>query len=256
MWKSFRYNGGMNTRTSRPARALGAILPIGIACLLVLVRESLNSADLVLILVLVVVGVAAAGDRVAAIVVAASAAASFDFFLTRPFGSLRVSSAQDIETTIMLLVIGLAVGQIALVGRERRTEGKRAREELARMELVAERVAAEPRALTLVEVVEREIEKTMSLATCRFSLARPELPELRADGRVDTPTHTFAGGEFALPEQGVALAVVGHGEVLGWLRLVPGSTVGVGLESRKVAVALSQQLGAALAQPRSESAHG
>ena len=216
----------------------------------------MNPADLVLIMVLVVVGVAASGDRVAAILAAASSAASFDFFLTKPYGSLRVSSAQDIETTIILLVIGLAVGQIAIVGRTRRSEGQRAKDELARFELVAQHIADEPNALTLVELVEREIATTMSLAACHFTLVRPELPELRSDGRVESSTHTFADGEFALPEHGAALAVVGQGQVVGWLELIPASTTGVTLDSRKVAVALSQQLGAVLAHTRSEFPNG
>lgn len=118
---------GMETRASRPARAIGGILPILVASLLVLVRGSLSPADLVLIMVLVVVGVAASGDRLAAILAAATAAASFDFFLTKPYGSLRVSSAQDIETTIILLVIGLAVGLAWPTGepRTRRALGPR-----------------------------------------------------------------------------------------------------------------------------------
>lgn len=250
------YNVIMEKRAAGATRAIGGILPIVVASLLVLVRGSLKPADLVLVLVLVVVGVAAFGDRVAAILAAVSAAASFDFFLTKPYGSLRVSSAQDIETTIMLLVIGLAVGQIAIVGRTRRSEGQRAREELARFELVARSMADEPNSVTLVDLIEREIASTMSLASCHFTLVRPELPELRSDGRVETSTHTFADGEFALPEDGAALAVVGHGQVVGWLELIPESMTGISLDSRKVAVALSQQLGAVLAQTRSESPHG
>ncbi len=246
----------MDKQASRPAQAIGGILPIVVGSLLVLVRSSLNPADLVLIMVLVVVGVAASGDRIAAILASATAAASFDFFLTKPYGSLRVSSAQDIETTIILLVIGLAVGQIAIVGRVRRSEGLRAREELKRFELVAQRIAEEPNALPLVDLIEREIATTMALKTCHFTLVRPGLPELRADGSIETSTHTFVGGEFALPGQGVALAVAGHGETVGWLELIPDSTTGVSLASRKVAVALSQQLGAVLTQPRSESPHG
>ena len=246
----------MDQRASRPAQAIGGILPIVVASLLVLVRSSLNPADLVLIMVLGVVGVAASGDRIAAILAAASSAASFDFFLTKPYGSLRVSSTQDIVTTIILLVIGLAVGQIAIVGRARRSEGQRAKDELARFELVAQQIAHEPNTTILVELIEREIATTMSLATCHFTLARPDLPELRSDGRIESSTHTFADGEFALPEDGAALAVVGHGQAVGWLELIPESKTGVSLDSRKVAVALSQQLGAVLAQTRSELPHG
>ena len=96
-----------------------AILPIALACLLVAVRGVLDRSDLALLMVLAIVAVATSGDRVAAAIAAVSAAASFDFFLfTRPYGSRRVDSAPDIETTLILLGIGLAVGQISIVGRE------------------------------------------------------------------------------------------------------------------------------------------
>ena len=52
------YNDFMEQRASGATRAIGGILPILVASLLVLVRGSLKPADLVLVLVLVVVGVA------------------------------------------------------------------------------------------------------------------------------------------------------------------------------------------------------
>jgi K+-sensing histidine kinase KdpD len=239
----------MKGNESAPARVAAGILPIAVGGLLVAVRGVLDSADLVLILVLVVVAIAMSGDRVAAGIAAIVAAVSFDFFLTQPYGSLRITSASDITTTLILLIIGLAVGQIAIAGGERRREAIRAQQELERLEYVAARIAADASILPLIGLVETKIAETLSLASCRFGLQRPELPELFPDGRVDTSTHVMADGAFALPAEGVALAVVGAGETVGWLRLTPGRPVGVTVDTRKVAVALSQQLGAALARP-------
>jgi hypothetical protein len=220
-----------------------------VAALLVPFRESLEGATLVLVLVVVVVGVAITGDRVAAAIAAIVAAASFDFFLTRPYTSMRITSAEDLETALMLLVIGLLVGQLGSWGSTRRAEANRARDELRRMEAVADRIAKDPGTLGLLGMVESEISDMLALDTCRFSLSRPEAPELRADGSIDASLHALVDGEFALPPEGVVIRVENGGALLGWLHLVPEGRTGVPLETRKVAIALSQQLGTALARP-------
>ncbi len=240
----------MTQRVSVPGRVAAGLLPIVVAAALVPARRQLDRATLVLILVLVVVSVAATGDRIAAVIAAVVAAASFDFFLTRPYLSLRMTAADDLETATMLLVIGLAVGQLAISGHRRRGDASRARDELHRLELVADRIAKEPEMLGLIEMVEGQIAQVLDLASCRFSLARPPEPELRPDGTIDSTTKVLADGEFVLPPEGVAVLVENGGVSLGWLRLVPGRRVGVSIETRKVAIALAQQLGAALARSR------
>jgi K+-sensing histidine kinase KdpD len=243
------------TSTANPiARVAGATLPILVAALLVPFRESLQGATLVLVLVVVVVGVATTGDRVAAAIAAIIAAASFDFFLTRPYTSMRITSAEDLETAVMLLIIGLLVGQLATWGARRRNEANRARDELHRLELVADRIAKDPGTLGLLDMVESEITEMLELETCRFSLSQPDVPELRADGSVDASLHALVDGEFALPPEGVVIRIENGGVSLGWLHLVPADRVGVPLETRKVAIALGQQLGTALARPTAAGA--
>ena len=238
----------MERTASLPGRVAGVFLPIVTASLLVPLRERLDRAGLVLILVVVVVAVASTGDRVAAALAAIVAAASFDFFLTRPYGSLRMTSAADLETACMLLGIGLIVGQVAISGRRRRGDAERARDELHRLELVAERIATEPEVLLLVDMVEDQVKELCDLERCHFSLARPEGPELRSDGTVADGPRRLVDGEFALPEEGAAVLVSDRGAPLGWLHLEPGAPVGLSLETRHVVVALAQQLGAALAR--------
>ncbi len=216
-------------------------------------RGVLDRSDLALLMVLAIVAVATSGDRVAAAIAAVSAAASFDFFLTRPYGSLRVDSAPDIETTLILLGIGLAVGQISIVGRERRRDARRARKELGRLEHVAARLATDARVSPLITLIEEEISGVLSLTECRFERERPDLAELCSDGHVETSTLVFTGEGFELPRDGAALAVVGAGATVGWFRLVPRRAVAVPLESRKVAVALAQLLGSVLARPGPET---
>ena len=159
------------------------MLPILVAALLVPFRERLQGATLVLVLVVVVVGVATTGDRVAAAIAAIVAAASFDFFLTRPYTSMRITSAEDLETALMLLIIGLLVGQLATWGARRRNEANRARDELHRLELVADRIARDPGTLGLLEMVESEIAEMLELGDVSL-LALPAGRARVAGGRV------------------------------------------------------------------------
>ena len=76
-------------------------------------RDHLLNANVALVLVLVVVLAAVGGGRSAGAVAAVSAALSFNFFHTVPYLTLEIDSADDVETTLLLLAVGLAVGQLA-----------------------------------------------------------------------------------------------------------------------------------------------
>src|SRR5207253_10895130 len=101
--------------TDRTTRALiglavGSLGALGAAAVLVGVRGEIANANVALVLVLFVLLGAAVGGRSSGAVSALVAAASFDFFHTRPYGSLKINSAADIEATGLLLLVGLAVG--------------------------------------------------------------------------------------------------------------------------------------------------
>ena len=94
-----------------------AVVPLLVCLLLSGVRDSIENTNAALLLVLVVVGVAALGSRTAGLVAAVSGAASFDYFLTAPYDQFRIGDRSDIETTVLLLLIGAAVTELALWGR-------------------------------------------------------------------------------------------------------------------------------------------
>ena len=240
------YKDCMDLRPSLFAYAAAGLVPIGFAAAMVGVRNELDSANVALLLVLVVVCVAALGGRGPAAVSAVVAAASFDFFLTRPYNSLRIGSADDLETTLILLAIGAVVGQVAVLGRRRQADAQRRLEELARLGRVANRVAVGGDVDGLIELVEAEECGLLSLRRCEFLLNAPDLPLLGRDGTVRTSLRVFQGREFSLPAEGVRIPVVGGGRELGSLVLEPDPLVGVSIEERRVAVAIADQLGAAL----------
>jgi K+-sensing histidine kinase KdpD len=229
---------------------VGGLGPVVVASALVAIRNDIEHTTAVLILVVVVIVAAIAGGRAAGALGAIMAAVSFDFFLTRPYLSLRIASEADIETTIVLLAIGLLVGEIVVRARRHRSAAHRALEEIERLRRVA-RLAASGTVGTdeLLRAVEEELTDLLGLRQCSF--LRDEgvltLPRLERSGTLSTSRHVLTrNGEFELPPEGVELPVVVSGRTFGRFLLEPSPGAGVRLEARIVAVALADQLAAFL----------
>src|SRR6476659_7848817 len=94
--------------------SVGSMGAIAAGAALVAVRDHFAQVNAVLILVFFVLLGAVIGGRVAGVVSALTAAVSFDFFYTQPYNSLKINSAADVETTILLLLVGLAMGEIVV----------------------------------------------------------------------------------------------------------------------------------------------
>jgi hypothetical protein len=101
----------------RLAVLAGVAAPLALAAILVPFRAGFPNTDATLALILVVVAVAANGHRPAGLIAALSAAAWFDYFLTRPYERFAITRRADIETTVLLLVIGAAVTELAVRGQ-------------------------------------------------------------------------------------------------------------------------------------------
>ena len=98
----------------RPACRTAAILaPLLTCAILATFRDSVTAATAVLVLVLWVVAAAATGDRAAGILAAVSGGVWFDFFLTEPYLRLTIHGSDDVEATLLLVLISLAVTEIA-----------------------------------------------------------------------------------------------------------------------------------------------
>gem|GEM_PF-963170 len=98
--------------------ATGLVAPLVASLILLPFTSIFPDTSFELLLVLVVVGVALAGDRFAGWLAALSAGLCFEFFLTQPDQSLTIASAEDVRTTLLLVVVGFAVTEIAHRGRE------------------------------------------------------------------------------------------------------------------------------------------
>src|SRR5271154_4489101 len=96
------------------------VAPLATAAILLPWRASWSNTNVALLLVAVVVAVAAIGNRIAGALAAVSAFAWFDFFFTRPYERFTIHGSADITTAVLLLVVGLAVSQLAARARQLR----------------------------------------------------------------------------------------------------------------------------------------
>lgn len=229
---------------------LAGLLPILVAILLVPLRGDLVTTNLALILVVAVVGGAAFAGRAGGAVAAVTAAISFDFFLTRPYLSLHIESTDDIETMLLLLVVGLLVGQLAVLSRRHLAEAQRGRSEIARLRRLADLVARGEDGADVLMAAQAELTALFDLERCRFEAGLPDgsRPVLERTGAVSGQREwRFAKGDLALPEGGVDLPVLGHGRPVGRFVLIPSGGVGASLEARVVGVAIADLVGSVLA---------
>src|ERR1019366_4258897 len=98
--------------------ATGLVAPLVVCLILLPFRDSVPNTSAALLLVLVVVGAAPAATGLAGLAAALSAGLGFDFFRPPPYESLAIFSAADVQTTLLLLGVGVAVTEIAYRGRE------------------------------------------------------------------------------------------------------------------------------------------
>ena len=232
---------------------MAGLAPIAVAAVLVGVRGRIQNANVALILVVVVVATAAIGGRLAGATSAVVSALSFNFFHTQPYLRLTIDSADDVETTVLLLVVGLLVGHITARAMRARASAAGSSLEIRRIHRVAERAARGEEAAEVLEAAQAELIELLTLQSCRFE-AQPfltALPRLERGGQLDQRVWRYRDEGFELSAEGVELPVYGRGQQLGRFVLEPTAGVGVSLEQRVVAVAIADQVGAALAAPSS-----
>jgi hypothetical protein len=230
--------------------AIGGLGPIAVGGLLVPLRDDMASANVALVLVLVVVVAAGAGGWIAGAVGAVMSAIAFDFFFTVPYLSLTIATGDDVETTVLLLAVGVIVGLVAGWARHEHAATAERQGDIHRLHRVAEAAAGRTGDRDVLEVACAEMRAMLGLAACRFEPKPYGAPMTRLDrsGAFDPrPRELHYGhGGFELPADGVAVPVTHRGVEVGRLVLVPTPGVGVTVERRLAAVVIADQLGTAL----------
>jgi K+-sensing histidine kinase KdpD len=225
--------------------------PLALTVILVPFRAGFPNTDAALALILVVVAVAANGYRLAGLLAALSAAVWFDFFLTRPYEQFTITRRADIETTVLLLVIGAAVTELAVWGRRQHAAASRRAGYLDGINAAAQAVAAGDSPSALIDQVSGRLAELLSLLSCSFQYGKAGLGKparLRHDGQVVTEHRTWDVSAEGLPhDTDIELLVENGGVLQGRFLMRAGPQARPTLEQRLVAIAFADQVGAALA---------
>lgn len=250
----FEYGGRTvsGTRWRATARAGAIVLPLLTCAALAGVRDQVTAATGVLVLVLWVVGAAATGDRVAGLLAAVAAGASFDFFLTRPYLSFSVSHTDDIEATALLVLISVAVTEVALWGR-RQQAGASRRSGYLEGVLGAARAVAEGDVPdgAVVDVVATQVTEVLDADGCRYvpgPVHDGRVAVLDHDGVLTRDGHPIDVDRVGLPShEYVAIPVRKGSRVVGHFLLTATEHVSYpSREQRRVAVLLADQVAGAV----------
>ena len=231
----------------RVAVAAAVIAPIAVCALLGSVRDSITSTDAVLALVLVVVAVAANGYRLAGNLAAVSAAASFDFFLTEPYGRLTIDRSADIKTTVLLLVVGVAVSELAVWGRRQAALASTQTAYLDGIREATEAVSSGGSGRQLTQDVSAALTRLLNLASCRFERGMAGVGQparLRHDGEVEVGHAVWDVERNGLPaDTDIELLVEVGGRLVGRFMLTAGPHSHPSRAQLLVAVTMASQVG-------------
>jgi K+-sensing histidine kinase KdpD len=246
-----RARGALAAASYRPwlIGVAAVVAPVVTALALLPGRGHLTTADDALILIVVTVAVASAGNRGAAALCALVSAASFDFFLTVPYQSFQIHRGSDLTTELLFVLVGLLVGELAARGHRYRRAAAEGRHGLDTIHGVAEQIVEGEAPEYVMISVAAQLTELLDLKDCRFVRRQPSHKGawIQTDGTVRLNPVTWPTSSAGLPTSQVELPVRGAGEVLGVFVLTPTPARPISQERCVVAVALADQLGAALA---------
>ncbi|MET8641858.1 DUF4118 domain-containing protein [Streptomyces sp. NPDC004675] len=237
-----------------PAVVAGLMAPFVVALALLPFRTDLSHTDSALVFVVVVVAIASIGSRAAGVLAALSAAAWFDYVLTRPYWTFGITDSSDLGTALLLLVVGLIVSRLAVRARRLEAITDTDAEYLARIHATAVLARSAGSADVVVGHVRGELTEVLGLRDCRFEFGTlpGQPPRLRQDGTLTVGGRRRALDADSRPEGEIELRVHGNGRCQGRFMLTPGAGPVPPLLARLVAVTLAGETGAVLDTPGPE----
>lgn len=240
--------------------AVGVGAPLAVTAALVPFRDDIANTNAALLLVLLVVAVAAwSGRRLPGVVAAVSAGVWFDFFLTQPYQRLTIDDRTDVEMTVLLLLVGLAVSELSVWGRRQQAAASRQAGYLAGIQEAVEATTDAPTPGAVIESACEQLTHLLGLHRCRFDLGRGAAggetegtrPRLRPDGQVEIDGGVCDIEHFGLPTaRDIDLLVFGEGGYRGRFVLSAAPGACPSLAQRLAAVALADQVAASLSDAR------
>ncbi len=232
----------------RVAIAAALVAPLVIAAVLLPLRANWSNTNVALVLVVVVVAVAAIGNRVAGALAAVSAAAWFDFFFARPYERFAITRSADVTTAVLLLLVGLAVSQLAARARHLQVIAITDAGYLEQIHDTAELTKSATSSAAVVDHVQEQLTQLLDLKGCRFEygslLGHP--PRLEPDGTVMVGHDRWEVERWGLPGDEIELRTFANGQFYGRFMLQPKPGSKPSLQARLVAVTLADQAGRTL----------
>jgi uncharacterized protein DUF4118 len=241
----------------RVAIAAALAVPLVAAVILLPFRASWSNTNVALLLVVVVVAVAAIGNRAAGALAAVWTAIWFDYFFTVPYDRFTIRSSSDVTTFVLLLVVGLAVSQLAARARHLKVVTITDEGYLSLIHETAALAQTATSPAAVAEHVRAQLVSLLDLQECRFEygtlLGHP--PRLEQDGTVRLGYSRWDVAQFGFPAEEVELRTFGNGQYYGRFMLKPKPAAKPSLQARLVAATLADQVGRAFgAQPVSRGA--
>ncbi|MYS80270.1 DUF4118 domain-containing protein [Embleya scabrispora] len=232
-------------RRDQMALIAAVVVPVAVAGVLAPFREHFASANVALCMV--VVAVAANGHRLAGALAALSATIWFDFFFTKPYESFTITRSADVQMAVLLLLVGLAVSQIAARARRLQVVAITDADHLSRIRDTAEAARSSTSPDAVVDAVRAHLITLLELRGCRFEygtlIGHP--PRLEQDGSVSIGPRTRDVDRRGLPAEEIELRVYRAGHFHGRFMLDPTPGTRPSLQARLVAVTLADQVGSA-----------
>ncbi|MGW5242236.1 DUF4118 domain-containing protein [Monashia sp. NPDC004114] len=226
-------------------RWLALLLPVVVGAVLGIFRASMDSSTAAMVLVLAVVAASATGDRITGVVAALSAAASFDFFFTVPYHSLTISNSEDVELAVVLVIVGLAVTEIALWGRRQQAAALRREGYLHGLADLLE-LGPDTSADTHARAIATAITHALGADRTEWMTGQPQAHDaiVGADGTVQAGGRMVPVQRIGLPTDSyTTVPVRWAGQVVGHFRVVTSTrVVRPTAEQLRVAVLLADRM--------------
>lgn len=235
----------------------GVVATIAVAGGVASVAPGTGAANVALALAAVVVVAGLAGQRPGALVTAAGATLSYNFFHTEPVHTLRIAAPGDVATVVLLGVIGVMVGELShrrVVHRDAATQGH---DELAVLHRHAQAIAALRSTDDAVFHATAAVARLLEADSVWFERAgdhgdrgdRADRIERRIepDGTVVGIPPRLQGSGLSIGVEPVALEVGAGTRVYGRMVVVPAGDVPMTLDARRGAAIVVRELGLALA---------
>ena len=183
---------------------------------------------------------------------AAVAALSFNFFQTEPIHSLRISAARDIYTVVLLLLVGVVVGELAHRAQSALDAYRSGHSEVAILHATALQCRTATSANAAILPAVTAVGRLMTAEAVTFERADDLTDHTTADPatqRVINRDGTTGGIPYrVLPEgydlgpETVWVEVAGTAGVHGHIVVPPTAGAGVGLDRRLGAITIASQL--------------